>query len=261
MIDAATAGKSHALALELHGVGRSFGGLRAVNEVHLQVAAGSTHVVIGPNGAGKTTLFGLISGEIGLSSGRVTMHGQDMSRWSATKRALAGLGRTYQITNVMAGLTVEENVLLSLRGKRPIKYAFFSSARPSAEEDEEVSNLLATCGIAAHRRDRAGAMSYGRQRQLELAIALANSPRVLLLDEPAAGLSPAERGPMGDIIRNLPEDLTVLLIEHDMELALGLADQVTCLYYGEVLAEGSPAAIRANERVQAVYFGTADHHA
>jgi branched-chain amino acid transport system ATP-binding protein len=261
MMTAATADKTHAWALELDGVGRSFGGLRAVNEVRLQVAAGSTHVVIGPNGAGKTTLFGLISGEIALSSGSVTMHGQDMSRWSATKRTLAGLGRTYQITNVMTGLSVEENVLLSLRGKRQVKYDFFSNARPSDDEDEILNSLLATCGIAAHRRDRAGAMSYGRQRQLELAIALANNPRVLLLDEPAAGLSPAERGPMADIIRQLPDDLTVLLIEHDMELALGLADRVTCLYYGEVLAEGSPDAIRANEQVQAVYFGTAEHHA
>ncbi|HTN66923.1 MAG TPA: ABC transporter ATP-binding protein [Burkholderiaceae bacterium] len=259
MSGAVTSAAAPPWALELNGVGRSFGGLRAVNDVRLRVAAGSTHVVIGPNGAGKTTLFGLISGEIALSSGSVRMLGTDMSRWSATRRALGGLGRTYQITNVMAGLTVEENVLLALRGKRSIKYSLFGDGRPNADEDEQLSALLAKCGIAGHRRDRAGAMSYGRQRQLELAIALANSPRVLLLDEPAAGLSPAERGPMADIIRQLPDDLTVLLIEHDMELALGLADQVTCLYYGEVLAEGSPAAIRENEQVQAVYFGTAAH--
>ncbi len=258
---ASTAAVGTQWALELNGVGRSFGGLRAVNDVNLRVAAGSTHVVIGPNGAGKTTLFSLISGETALSSGSVTMLGTDMSRWSATRRTLAGLGRTYQITNVMAGLTVEENVLLALRGKRSVKYSLFGNGRPTADEDEQLSIILSTCGIAAHRRDRAGAMSYGRQRQLELAIALANKPRVLLLDEPAAGLSPAERGPMADMIRQLPEDLTVLLIEHDMELALGLADRVTCLYYGEVLAEGSPADIRENERVQAVYFGTAEHHA
>jgi branched-chain amino acid transport system ATP-binding protein len=248
-------------ALELKGVSRSFGGLRAINDVTLRVAAGSTHVVIGPNGAGKTTLFGLISGEIALTAGRVVMLGIDVSRWSATRRTLAGLGRTYQITNVLAGLTVEENLLLALRGKRPIKYSLFGTGRPHADEDEKLTAILTTCGIGEHRRDRAGAMSYGRQRQLELAIALANNPRVLLLDEPAAGLSPAERGPMADLIRQLPSDLTVLLIEHDMELALGLADQVTCLYYGEVLAEGSPDAIRANEQVQAVYFGTAEHHA
>jgi branched-chain amino acid transport system ATP-binding protein len=248
-------------ALELAGVSRSFGGLRAVNDVSLRVAAGSTHVVIGPNGAGKTTLFALISGELGLSSGTVTMLGENMSRWSATRRALAGLGRTYQITNVMGGLTVQENVLLALRGKGRLKYSLFGNGRPTADEDEKLGSLLATCGIADHRYDLASAMSYGRQRQLELAIALANSPRVLLLDEPAAGLSPAERGPMAEIIRHLPDDLTVLLIEHDMELALGLADQVTCLYYGEVLAEGTPVAIRANEKVQAVYFGTAEHHA
>ncbi len=261
MSNATAAAGASPWALELNGVGRSFGGLRAVNDVHMQVAAGSTHVVIGPNGAGKTTLFGLISGEIALSSGTVAMLGTDMSRWSATRRTLAGLSRTYQITTVMTGLTVEENVLLALRGKQAIKYSLFGDGRPTSDEQEQLSALLDTCGIGAHRRDRAGAMSYGRQRQLELAIALASQPRVLLLDEPAAGLSPAERGPMAEIIRQLPADLTVLLIEHDMELALGLADNVTCLYYGEVLAEGSPAAIRDNEQVQAVYFGTAEHHA
>lgn len=261
MSTAGTAAGEPQWALELNGVSRSFGGLRAVNDVRLRVAAGSTHVVIGPNGAGKTTLFGLISGETALSSGSVAMLGTDMSRWSATRRALAGLGRTYQITTVMAGLTVEENVLLALRGKRSIKYSLFGNGRPTADEDEQLNKILTDCGIGSHRRDRAGAMSYGRQRQLEMAIALANSPRVLLLDEPAAGLSPAERGPMADMIRQLPNDLTVLLIEHDMELALGLADQVTCLYYGEVLAEGTPAAIRENEQVQAVYFGTAEQHA
>ena len=248
-------------ALELNGVACSFGGLRAVNDVALQVAVGSTHAVIGPNGAGKTTLFGLISGEIPLSAGSVTILGTDMSRWSATRRILAGLGRTYQITNVLAGMTVEENMLLAIRGKHSIKYSLFGDARPKADEEEEISRLLTTCGISEHHHDRVGAMSYGRQRQLELAIALANGPRVLLLDEPAAGLSPAERGPMAEIIRQLPDDLTVILIEHDMELALGLADRVTCLYYGEVLAEGSPAAIRENEQVKDVYFGTASNHA
>lgn len=261
MTVAASGAQAAAWALELQHVGRSFGGLRAVNDVNLCVAAGSTHAVIGPNGAGKTTLFALISGELPLSSGKVKMLGSDVSRWSATRHVLAGLGRTYQITNVMAGLTVEENLLLAVRGKRPIKYSLFGDARPHADEDADLSSILALCGIAAYRHERAGAMSYGMQRQLELAIALANKPRLLLLDEPAAGLSPAERGPMAEIIRQLPEELTVLLIEHDMELALGLADRVTCLYYGEVLAEGSAQEIRDNEQVQDVYFGTAGHHA
>jgi branched-chain amino acid transport system ATP-binding protein len=248
-------------ALTLDGVGRSFGGLRAVNDVNLKVTAGSTHVVIGPNGAGKTTLFALISGELALSSGTISLFGTDISKWSATRRALAGIGRTYQITNVLGGLTVEQNILLALRGKQKIKYSMFGSAKPTSSEAVRLEELLTRCNIHEFRYTKASAMSYGQQRQLELAIALACDPSVLLLDEPAAGLSPAERGPMADIVRQLPDELTVLLIEHDMELALGLADRVTCLHFGEVLAEGTPDEIRRNEKVQAVYFGASEHHA
>ncbi|RII83660.1 ABC transporter ATP-binding protein [Neopusillimonas maritima] len=256
-----TQGVSSVPALTLDGVGRSFGGLRAVNDVNLKVTAGSTHVVIGPNGAGKTTLFALISGELALSSGTISLFGNDISKWSATRRALAGIGRTYQITNVLGGLTVEQNILLALRGKQKIKYSMFGSAKPTSTEAARLEELLTRCNIHEFRYTKASAMSYGQQRQLELAIALACDPSVLLLDEPAAGLSPAERGPMADIVRQLPDELTVLLIEHDMELALGLADRVTCLHFGEVLAEGTPDEIRRNEKVQAVYFGASEHHA
>ena len=248
-----------AWALELEGVSRRFGGLRAVNAVNLKVAAGANHAIIGPNGAGKTTLFALVSGELALSGGRIRMFGHDISRWSATRRAGSGLGRTYQITNVFTGLTVSENVLIALRGTRKAKYAIFASGAPSRDESAELERLLSSCGLAEHREVRVGALSYGVQRQLELALALANRPRILLLDEPAAGLSPAERAPMAEMIRGLPEDLTVLLIEHDMELALGLADRVTCLHYGEVLTEGSAEEIRRDPRVQEVYLGTTSH--
>ncbi|MFZ3212774.1 MAG: ABC transporter ATP-binding protein [Terriglobales bacterium] len=248
-----------AWALELEGVSRRFGGLRALNEVTLKVAAGVNHAIIGPNGAGKTTLFALVSGELGLSGGRIRMFGQDISRWSANRRASSGLGRTYQITNVFTGLTVAENVLIALRGTRKVKYAIFARGAPSSHESAELERLLSSCGLAEHRDVRVGALSYGVQRQLELALALANRPRILLLDEPAAGLSPAERAPMAEMIRGLPQDLTVLLIEHDMELALGLADRVTCLHYGEVLTEGSSEEIRRDPRVQEVYLGTTSH--
>lgn len=248
-------------ALELQGVSRHFGALKAVDAVTMKVSAGARHAVIGPNGAGKSTLFALISGELALSAGRVRLMGTDVSRWSAARRAQAGLGRTYQITNVLSGLTVEQNILLALRGKEAVKYSLFGRSRPTAAEDARIEELVGLCGVSQHRNDRASAISYGRQRQLELAIALASSPKVLLLDEPAAGLSPAERGPMADIVRGLPPDLTVLLIEHDMELALGLADTVTVLHYGQVLAEGTPQQVRDNEQVQDVYFGAAGHHA
>jgi len=246
-------------ALELDGVSRRFGGLRAVNEVSLKVAAGANHAIIGPNGAGKTTLFALVSGELALSGGSIGMFGQDISRWSASRRAGSGLARTYQITNVFTGLTVAENLLIALRGTRQVKYAIFASGAASSNESAQRERLLSSCGLAEHREVRVGALSYGVQRQLELALALANRPRILLLDEPAAGLSPAERAPMAEMIRGLPQDLTVLLIEHDMELALGLADRVTCLHYGEVLTEGSSEEIRRDPRVQEVYLGTTSH--
>ncbi|MFA5522303.1 MAG: ABC transporter ATP-binding protein [Castellaniella sp.] len=248
-------------ALELQAVSCSFGALKAVDEVSLSVPRGRRHVIIGPNGAGKSTLFALVSGEQGLSSGRVLLNGEDVSSWSATRRAQSGLSRTYQITNVLLGLTVEENLLLALRGKHASKYRLFASARPAQDENERIDALLSLCSLSAFRHYTVSTMAYGQQRQLELAIALASDPRVLLLDEPAAGLSPAERGPMADIIRGLPRELTVLLIEHDMGLALALAERVTVLHFGRVLVEGTPDEVRNNQEVQDIYFGTADHHA
>lgn len=248
-------------ALLLQGVSRHFGALKAVDSVDLSVAQGMRHVVIGPNGAGKSTLFALISGELAPSAGRIALRGTDITRWPANRRALAGIGRTYQITNVLLGLTVEQNLLLALRGKKPVKYALFGSSRATPQENDRLEALTTLCGIQALRHDTANTLAYGQQRQLELAIALASDPQVLLLDEPAAGLSPAERGPMAAIVRDLPASLTVLLIEHDMELALGLAQQVTVLHHGRVLAEGPPEAIRNNQQVQDVYFGAVLPHA
>jgi branched-chain amino acid transport system ATP-binding protein len=249
------------IVLELRGVSRHFGALKAVHDVTLSVPRGQTRVIIGPNGAGKTTLFGAISGELALTAGEVFLFGRDVSRWSASRRAQAGLGRTYQITNVFAGLTVSENLTLALRGNSPRKFSLLASGAPNVKERGELDAILETTGMADRRGLKVNAMSYGEQRQLELAIALAGKPRLLLLDEPAAGLSPAERVTMARIIRSLPEELTVLLIEHDMDLALSLADHVTCLHYGEVLVEDSPEAIRKNEKVQEVYLGTSRGHA
>ena len=248
-------------AIELQGASRSFGGLKAVDDVHLQVRAGTRHVLIGPNGAGKTTLFALMSGELAASAGRIRLFGEDVTRWSAMRRSRAGLGRTYQITNVFAGLSVQENLVLAMRGRQGGRLSLWSSTEAAGEDSARIDELLSTCGLQGRRHTRAGAMSYGEQRLLELAIALANRPRLLLLDEPAAGLSPAERGPMADTIRRLPRDLTIVLIEHDMELALGLADRVSCLYFGRLLVDGTPEEVRANAEVQSVYFGTGSSHA
>lgn len=242
-------------AVRLNSVTRSFGGLKAVENVSISIAKGMKHAIIGPNGAGKTTLFALISGELELSEGQVYMFGQDVSKWSATRRARNGLGRTYQITNVFTGLTVEQNITLAIRGNSNERLSVLKSSDPDASMSEVIDEVLERCGLLHRRHTLTGDMAYGEQRLLELAIALANRPKLLLLDEPAAGLSPAERAPMAETIRNLPKDLTVMLIEHDMELALGLADYVTCLYYGQVLASGTPKEIQDNPEVQSVYFG------
>jgi branched-chain amino acid transport system ATP-binding protein len=247
--------------LVLRGVSRAFGGLKAVEGVSMEIPGGETRVIIGPNGAGKTTLFGLISGELALTAGKVSLFGQDVSRWPAPRRARARLGRTYQITNVFGGLTVEENLLLALRGGGARKFSLLGRGTPSPDERATLDRILHTCGMADRRGLQVNGMSYGEQRQLELAIALAGAPRVLLLDEPAAGLSPAERVTMAQIIRELPAELTVVLIEHDMDLALDLADRVTCLHYGQVLVEGTPDEIRRDARVQEVYLGRQRDHA
>jgi branched-chain amino acid transport system ATP-binding protein len=247
--------------LRLDGVSRTFGALRAVDGVSLGVQTGERRAIIGPNGAGKTTLFNVISGELPASEGRIELDGRDITRLSAHRRAAAGLGRTYQITNLFPRLTVEENLLLAVRGVSPRKFSLFGSGSAGGAEVEAVERALEESGMADRRSAPVRLLSYGEQRELELAMALATNPRLLLLDEPAAGLSPAERTTIAQRIRALPAGVTLILIEHDMGLALGLAEYVTCLYFGQVLVEGKPDEIRANPKVQEVYLGTARGHA
>jgi branched-chain amino acid transport system ATP-binding protein len=245
----------------LEGVSRTFGALRAVDGVRLGVRAGERRAIIGPNGAGKTTLFNVISGELPASEGRIEFDGRDITRLSAHRRAAAGLGRTYQITNLFPRLTVEENLLLAVRGVSSRKFSLFGTGRADGAEIEAVERALEESGMTDRRSAPVRLLSYGEQRELELAMALATNPRLLLLDEPAAGLSPAERTTIAQRIRALPAGVTLILIEHDMGLALGLAEYVTCLYFGQVLVEGKPDEIRANPKVQEVYLGTAHGHA
>jgi branched-chain amino acid transport system ATP-binding protein len=241
--------------LSLEGVVVAFGALRAVDGVSLSVAEGERRAIIGPNGAGKTTLFNAIAGEQRLTAGAIRLEGRDVTRLKAHRRAALGVGRTFQITTLFMGLTVAENVRLAVRGLSSRKFSMLGADRASAAERLRVEQVLERSRLAAARDRPARTLSYGQQRELELALALAGEPRLLLLDEPAAGLSPAERGTMAELIRALPRSLTVVLIEHDMHLALGLVDYVTCLHYGQVLAEGPPQAIRANQTVQEVYLG------
>ncbi len=247
--------------LDLTAVVMQFGALRAVDVAAMSIAIGERRAVIGPNGAGKTTLFNTITGVLRPTSGRIAFDGHDITRQLPHRRAKLGIARTFQITNLFPTLSVMDNMKLALRGLKPRKFSMFGDGALTAEERSIAEHALGMTRLGERQSAIVRDMSYGEQRQLELAMALSSTPRLLLLDEPAAGLSPAERTIVAEIVRSLPRDITVVLIEHDMDLALGLVDYVTCMYEGRVLVEASPAEIRSNATVQDVYLGKARHHA
>jgi branched-chain amino acid transport system ATP-binding protein len=233
----------------------AFGALRAVDGVTMAIPRGERRAIIGPNGAGKTTLFNAATGVIRPTDGRVLFDGEDLTRLPPHRRARLGISRTFQITNLFPTLAVAENMALAVRGLTPRKFSLFGTPTLDAKEAAAIEHAL----VAVRLADRANAvvreLSYGEQRQLEIALALVGNPRLLLLDEPAAGLSPSERAMVGNIIRSLPHDLTVILIEHDMDLALALVDRVTCMHEGRIIAEDIPDMIRRDALVQEVYLG------
>jgi branched-chain amino acid transport system ATP-binding protein len=237
----------------------AFDALRAVDGVSLAVPRGQRRAIIGPNGAGKTTLFNAIAGAVPPSSGRILFDGHDVTKLPPHRRAKLGISRTFQITNLFPTLSVQDNMILALRGLSPRKFSLLG--RPDTDRDEaaRIAAALHAARIGERAEITVKDMSYGEQRQLELAIALVTTPTMLLLDEPAAGLSPAERSMVAEIIRSLSRDITVVLIEHDMDLALGLVDHVTCMFEGRVLVEEPPEAIRRNAKVQEVYLGKPRH--
>ena len=247
--------------LQLDTVTVQFGGLRAVDSVSIRVREGERRAIIGPNGAGKTTLFNAITGVVRATSGKVLFGGEDVTRAPIHERARRGMSRTFQITNLFPNLTVAENMRLALRGLSPRKFSFFGANTLEPEEADRARTALEISRLHARRDAAVKELSYGEQRQLEMAMALVASPKLLLLDEPAAGLSPSERGIVSDIIRALPRDLTLVLIEHDMDLVLSLVDYVTVLNNGKLLVEAPPSEIRTNSDVQDVYLGKARHHA
>jgi branched-chain amino acid transport system ATP-binding protein len=250
-------------ALQLEGVSVRFGALRAVDGVSLAVPTGQRRAIIGPNGAGKTTLFNAIAGLVEASAGRVALHGADVTRASVVSRARLGLSRTFQITDLFARLSIGETMRLALRGPGSAGISLqrlLGADRLAREDLARVDRALAAARLAVAPEQPVASLSYGEQRQLELAMALVTRPKLLLLDEPAAGLSPAERGIVGAIVRDLPRDITVVLIEHDMDLVLNLVDHVTVLESGRLLVEAPPAAIASDPRVQEVYLGRARAH-
>jgi branched-chain amino acid transport system ATP-binding protein len=237
----------------------AFGALRAVDGVTFAVPRGERRAIIGPNGAGKTTLFNATTGVLAPTRGRIMFGGRDITRLPPHRRAALGIARTFQITNLFPTLTVSENVALAVRALSSRKFSLAGSPRPDGKEAAQIDQALGAVRLSGRAAAPVRDLSYGEQRQLELALALAANPRLLLLDEPAAGLSPAERTMVGDIIRVLRRDLTLVLIEHDMDLALGLVDRVTCMHEGRILAEGTPDVIRRDARVQEVYLGRPGH--
>ncbi len=242
-------------ALELEGVSRAFGGLQALDRVTLAVRPGERRALIGPNGAGKTTLFNLISGELPVGAGRISLFGENVTRLPSHRRAALGLARTFQITNLFPTLSVFENCRLAVQALSRVKYSMLRPCRHFAVLDDEARAVLASVGLG----ERAGAqvrnLSHGEQRQLEIALALASRPRVLLLDEPTAGLSPAESRSMAALLRQLDAAITVLIIEHDMDIALELSDMVTVLHYGRVIADGPREDVKADPQVKEIYLG------
>lgn len=231
-----------------------FGGVTAVNHVTLLVEEGERWAVIGPNGAGKTTLFRTISGEVLPTEGTVELFGSDMSRSASYKKAQSGVGRTYQVTELFQELTVEDNLIIAAQAVTKDRFRFWSPVRIKGELDEMITWALDAVDLTSDRYVRVSEMSHGAHRQLEIAMALASNPKLLLLDEPAAGLSAAERKLMKGLINGLPRNISIILIEHDMEIALDLVEHVIVLDNGSPIAQGDPEDIRNNQLVQDVYL-------
>ncbi|MPZ86869.1 MAG: ATP-binding cassette domain-containing protein [Nitriliruptorales bacterium] len=241
-------------ALRLDTVTVRFGGIVAVDRVSMEMAPGQRWAVIGPNGAGKTTLFRSVSGEVLPTSGTIELFGEDITRKPAHQRAHRGIGRTYQVTNLFPALSVEENVMMASQGLSKSRFRCWSPIRLSGAFGDRVQWALEQVELNNRRSRIVSELSHGEQRQLELAMGLASQPKLLLLDEPAAGLSASERVLMRRLIDGLPGDLTLVLIEHDMGLALELVQWVVVLDNGEMIATGTPEEIRGNQKVQDVYL-------
>jgi branched-chain amino acid transport system ATP-binding protein len=245
--------------LRLRGVGRRFGGVHAVKEVDLEVRPGERRAILGPNGAGKTTLFNVISGEFAPTAGSIELFGQDVTAEPARRRARLGLSRTFQTSKLFLGLTVEDNLYLALLGVRGGHLRLVRTGR-DAEMRERARSVAAAVGLEGTLDRQVGELSHGEQRQLEVGVARATDPKLMMLDEPAAGLSRAERVRLTGLLLDLDPAITLILIEHDMDVALRVAEWVTMMHNGSVLVEGTPAEIRANSTVHELYLGSSDGH-
>jgi branched-chain amino acid transport system ATP-binding protein len=242
--------------LELKGLSKSFGGLVAVEGISLRLLPGERKAIIGPNGAGKTTLFNLVSGVLPASSGEVLLFGRDVTRWPSHRRTALGMARTFQITSLFPRLTVLDNVLLAIGGVRPTKYVAWRTLASYRELHDKARRLLESAGFWDRRAIEVRNLSHGEQRQIEVVLGLASDPKVLLLDEPGAGLSSGESREMVAFLKRLDPQLAIVLIEHDMDVVFDVVEHITVLHFGRVVEEGPAEAIRASERVREIYLGT-----
>ncbi len=253
---------THGLLLRANKITKKFGGLTAVNEVSIDLRLGEIHAVIGPNGAGKSTLTNLLTGDLPPTSGHVALNGHDITGWTPEKISRHGLGRSYQKTNIFKSFTVWDNVRLSAQSRsQPMPFnplAWLQQAHHMSDVNQRAARAIELAGLQNRRHALAGAASHGEQRQLEIAMTLATEPQVLLLDEPLAGMGVAEAESMVQLLLRLKSSHAMMLVEHDIDAIFTLADQLTVMVNGTVIASGLPATVRSDASVQAAYLGE-DH--
>jgi branched-chain amino acid transport system ATP-binding protein len=242
-------------ALKVQGLTKDFGGVRATNDVSFSVVVGERLALIGPNGAGKTTLFNLLGGQLQVSSGKVYLLGHDVTTMPTHGRTHLGLGRSFQLNSLFLNLTVLDNVLLALQGTRRSRFQMFRAARSYGDLLARARALLESMNLWEMADVSARTISYGEQRKLEIALSLASDAKLLLLDEPSAGLTSAEGADVIEMIRKLGPEITVIMVAHDMDLVYGMARRILVLHYGEVIADGNPDEIQSDERVKQIYMG------
>jgi branched-chain amino acid transport system ATP-binding protein len=247
--------KSMTPALHISGLSKAFGGVPAMNGVSLDVMPGERRLIIGPNGAGKTTLFNLITGDLAPDAGAITLFGEEVSRLRPHQRAHRGLARTYQITALFPRDSLEHNIVLSLLGLSKLRWDAFRPLASQPVIHEDARRALRLVGLEQRATRPIGEVSYGEKRRVEIAMALAQKPRLLLLDEPLAGLSREERAAVKALIAGIPRDVTLVMIEHDMDTALDLAERITLLHYGSVIVEGTRGEVVADPKTREIYLG------
>ena len=245
--------------LEITALRKRFGGVVATNDVNLSVLRGETHALIGPNGAGKSTLIAQVNGELAPEAGKILFGGGDVTALPAHERAMLGFARSFQITSIFPNFTVLENVALAVQARSGSSFRFWHPVRAERAIYAGAREILAQTGLGAVADASAGALSHGEHRQLELAIALATKPRLLLLDEPMAGMGPEESARMVELIETLKPRFTILLVEHDMDAVFRLADRVSVMVSGRIIATGTAAEIRQNGEVRVAYLGEEEH--